>query len=222
MHTSGRNTAARSWFGLRIRSSMDRIYAGPRAAANRRASVPADACLGPLARGQRMCRGARLGALDTLLRPVGDEAARPQRRMCRGESRDRDPKRRARHVVEPGLVAELNGARITAVLTADADLQVATSPAPLPGPHLHELPDTVPVEHLERVVLEDAGVQVLRQEGGRIVTRDPERRLCQVVRAEREKVGLRRDVTREQACARQLDHRADQIRYLGACFLEDL
>src|SRR5690606_39857793 len=87
---------------------------------------------------------------------------------------------------------------------------------------LFRSPDTVPVEHLERVVLEDAGVQVLRQEGGRIVTRDPERRLCQVVRAEREKVGLRRDVTREQACARQLDHRADQIRYLRACFLEDL
>src|SRR5690606_39898085 len=100
---------------------------------------------GPRARGQGWCRARRVGALGTLLRPVGDEAARPQRRMCRGESRDRDPKRRARHVVEPGLVAELNGARITAVLTADADLQVATSPAPLPGSPPHALPDPVPV-----------------------------------------------------------------------------
>ena len=47
-----------------------------------------------------------------------------QRRLCRGEARDRHAVRRARHVVEADLMTERHRGGIAAVLTADADLDV--------------------------------------------------------------------------------------------------
>src|SRR5256885_1213299 len=47
-----------------------------------------------------------------------------QRRLRRGEARDRHAERAARHVIQPDPVAELHAVRVAAVLAADADLQV--------------------------------------------------------------------------------------------------
>src|SRR2546425_12529056 len=55
--------------------------------------------------------------LDRRPRPV-DHPRLLQRRLRRREARDRDAERRARHVIQPAPVAELDRARLAAVLAA--------------------------------------------------------------------------------------------------------
>ncbi len=64
-------------------------------------------------------------------RTLSSRLALPQRGLRRRETRDRHPGRRARDVVEPGLVAEADRLRLPAVLAADADLR---GPAARRGP----------------------------------------------------------------------------------------
>ncbi len=66
--------------------------------------------------------------------------------------------------------------------------------------------------HLERVALEDPVLEVVREELALgVVAREPERRLREVVRAEREEVRLRGDLVGAQRGARELDHRPAQV-----------
>src|SRR4051794_3164361 len=53
-----------------------------------------------------------------------------ERRLRGGEAGDRHAVRRARHVVEPGAMAERDRARLAAVLAADADLEAGTGAPP--------------------------------------------------------------------------------------------
>src|SRR4030095_3364836 len=68
------------------------------------------------------------------------------------------------------------------------------------------------VERLDRIPLEHA---VLKVEGEelplRVVPREPQRRLCQVVRAEREEIRLFGDFVRTNAGSRELDHRPNEV-----------
>src|SRR5688500_18561350 len=81
--------------------------------------------------------------------------ARLQSRLRRRQSRDRHAERRAADVVQTHLMAELDRARLTAVLAANPHLQVrARLPPPL-GPNLDQLPYPFTVEHLERILLQD-------------------------------------------------------------------
>ena len=64
---------------------------------------------------------------------------------------------------------------------------------------------------------EHAVLEVVREELAlRVVAREAERRLRQVVRAEREEVGMCGDLVCAHACARQLDHRSDEIREVAS------
>ena len=83
--------------------------------------------------GRRQAKRANESYLPAPARPnVGDgtlalvAAARlpAQRGLRRGQTRDRDPERRARHVIESGAMAELDARGIAAVLSADADLEL--------------------------------------------------------------------------------------------------
>ena len=82
------------------------------------------------------------------------------------------------------------------MLAADADPQRRVrGPSPLDGDR-DQLPDAVDVEGLERIRGEDAVLEVVRQEPPlRVVAREAERRLCQVVGPEREEVGVARELT---------------------------
>src|SRR5687767_13696112 len=85
-----------------------RFSSPPRAArmAERRARSQTARTAPPAARGLRRRRDARVR----------------QRRLRRGEPRERDAVRRAADVVEPEPVAERDGVRLAAVLAADAEL----------------------------------------------------------------------------------------------------
>ena len=83
-----------------------------------------------------------------------------ERRLRGREPRERDAVRRARDVVEPEPVAERDRARLAAVLAADPELDARLRASPALDADPHEVADAVLVDHLERVALEDAVLEV--------------------------------------------------------------
>ncbi|OLB12819.1 MAG: hypothetical protein AUH07_07120 [Gemmatimonadetes bacterium 13_2_20CM_70_9] len=61
-------------------------------------------------------------------------------------------------------MTELHRLGLAAVLPADADLELVAAAPAQPDRQLHEPPDPLLVQHLERVVLQDAMLHVERQE----------------------------------------------------------
>ncbi len=134
----------------------------------------------------------------------------------RRDPRDRHAERRARHVVEPGDVAELHGAGLTAVLAADPDLELGLGGPAAAHAEFDQRADALGIEDRERIVGQNAAVDVRRQEAAGVIARQAERGLREVVGAEREEVGVLGDAVGDHARARQLDHRADGVRDPGA------
>src|SRR5215475_10557491 len=123
----------------------------------------------------------------------------PQHRLRCREPRQRDAIGRAADVVEPDQVAELDRTGLAAVLAADAELQVRLRPPPPLDSGPHQVTDALLVEHLERVPLEHAVLEVEGEELPlRVVARHAEGRLREVVGAEGEEVGDLRDLVRAQ------------------------
>ena len=114
---------------------------------------------------------------------------RPDRGLRRGEPRDRDAERRAAHVVEPDALEELDARRVAPVLAADAELDsgAPSRPARSPSPR-------APRRRRGRARRTGPSggsrLDVRRKELARVVARQPERRLGEVVGAEREELRL--------------------------------
>src|SRR3954469_18931705 len=126
-----------------------------------------------------------------------------QRRLSRRPPRQRHAIGRAADVVEPEAVAERDRVGLAAVLAADAQLQVVLDAAAALDRDAHQVADTILVERLERVALEHAVLEVARQELAlRVVAREAERGLGEVVRPEGEEVGMPGDLVRADAGAR--------------------
>src|SRR5450759_2553393 len=87
-----------------------------------------------------------------------------ERGVRRRQTRDRYTEGRTAHVVEPLLVTERNGARLAAVLAADAHLQAGLGGTAIAHGQGDQLAHTARVEHLERVVGEDPVLDVERDE----------------------------------------------------------
>ena len=114
-------------------------------------------------------------------------------------------------------MAEANRRRIAAVLAADPDREPIVHPPAAFDRDSHQLADAFLVERRERIVREDAVLEVAGEElplG--VVTRHAECGLGEVVRAEREEVGFDGDLVRAHTRPGQLDHRSDQIRVVEA------
>src|SRR5437762_1399089 len=99
----------------------------------------------------RLCIGRVLG---------GGRLARLDARLRRAEVRDRDHERRARHVRHAHLVTELHGRRLAAMLAADADLEIRTRAPPALDADLDQLADAFLVEDRERIVAQQAFLQI--------------------------------------------------------------
>src|SRR5262249_51872662 len=74
-----------------------------------------------------------------------------QRRLGGGKAGDRHPERRARHVVEPGLVTERHRGGIATVLAANAELDVASGFASALDRDVDEFAHALAIERDERV-----------------------------------------------------------------------
>src|SRR5690606_1241280 len=119
---------------------------------------------------------------------------RRQRSLCGSQTGYRHTERRAAHVVEPQRVAELHRVWLSAVLTADAQLDVLARLTALLDRNAHEGTHTALVDRRERVLLDDLFLLVGREERARVVTRHAERRLREVVGAETEELGRLRNL----------------------------
>jgi hypothetical protein len=108
-------------------------------------------------------------------------------------------------------VAELDRRRVAAVLAADADLQLRPGRVrPSSTPIFTSLP-TPPWSSVSNGSAVRISRGSTREELARVVAREAERRLRQVVRAEAEELGTFGDLVGRQRGARQLDHRADEV-----------
>src|SRR5262245_55344639 len=74
-----------------------------------------------------------------------------QRRLGRGQPRDRHAEGAAADVVEPDFVAEFYAVGLAAVFAADADFEVAARGSAFFDAELHQAADAVEVDRLERV-----------------------------------------------------------------------
>ena len=98
------------------------------------------------------------------------------------------------------------------MLAADTHLQVVLDRSPALDRNPHQVADPLLVEHLERVPLEHAVLEVAGEELALgVVAREAERRLRQVVRAEGEEVRGLGDLVGAHARTRELDHRPDEV-----------
>src|SRR6476469_7477831 len=92
-----------------------------------------------------------------------------------GEAGDWDAVGGAGDVIQADRMAELHGARLTAMFTADADLQLgADAPTGRYG-NANQLPNTVLIQHLKRIVGNYTTFDVIRKEPTRIISAEPER-----------------------------------------------
>ena len=84
--------------------------------------------------------------------------------LCSGQTRDRHTERRAGHIVQTDLVAELYGAGVTAVLTADTAVELWINWLTKLKSHFHELAYAVLVELSKWIVLVDLCIIVSIEE----------------------------------------------------------
>src|SRR5437867_10175521 len=121
-----------------------------------------------------------------------------------GQARDGDHERRARHVRHPDAVAEFHGSRLAAVLATDADLELWPRPPSSLDSKPHELADAFLIEDRERIRGHEPLLEIVRQELRDIVPAVAERHLREVVRAEREELGVLGDLLGDERGARHL------------------
>ena len=86
------------------------------------------------------------------------------RSLCSGQTRDRHTERRAGHIVQTDLVAELYGAGVTAVLTADTAVELWINWLTKFKSHFHKLAYAVLVELSKWIVLVDLCIIVSIEE----------------------------------------------------------
>jgi hypothetical protein len=101
-----------------------------------------------------------------------------------------DPIRRTAHVVEADLVAEHDRGRVAAVLAADAQVQLRIRGLALLARDAHQAPDPGLVHRDERVRGHQLALLVHPDELADVVPAEAERRLREIVRAEREELGF--------------------------------
>src|SRR5215218_1509630 len=132
-----------------------------------------------------------------------------QGRLGGGEPGDWHAEGRAADVGEAVLVAPGYRGGIAAVLTADTDLEPVRAGASQGDGHVDELSDPLAVQGAERVLFEDVGLQVVDQEAGLgVVPAERVRRLGQVIRADREEVGMLGEPVGGERGSRCFDHGA--------------
>src|SRR5688572_9183006 len=115
-----------------------------------------------LDRGHLRCN--RLSLAHARARCPGALGSILQGGMSRSQARHRHAEWRARDIIEADFIEKVHGAWVTAVLAANADFKRGPPLAALPGRHLDQLSDAFAIEHLERIILENAFFDVTRQE----------------------------------------------------------
>src|SRR6185437_10141071 len=107
-----------------------------------------------------------------------------------GQTRGEDAVRRAGHIGESDAVAIRDGLGIAAVFTADAELKIRTDLASSGHAQLNQIAHAFLVDGGKRIILENAAINIGRQEGADIITRKAVGCLREVVGTEAEELSL--------------------------------
>src|SRR5215471_17588192 len=129
-----------------------------------------------------------LNGPPTAVASRGARRSLAERGLRRRKACDRHAERRARYVIEPDLMTERHGGSIAAVLTADPELQFGPDLAPTLGGDPHQLADAIPVERDEGVDAKNSLGEVGAEKARSVVPADAERRLREIIGAEREEL----------------------------------
>ena len=108
-------------------------------------------------------------------------------------------------------MAELNGCRISAVLSADTALKVGPLAASTLDTVLNELAYALDIDGLERIGIENLVSEVVTHKCTYIVAAEAEGHLGKVVCTEGEELGGTGHTVRSKGCAGDLDHCAEVI-----------
>src|ERR1041384_3568089 len=108
---------------------------------------------------------------------------------------------------------------IAAVFAADTDFEFFTDFAAFGDRNAHQRADPVTVDADKGIFRQDTVQDITRQEFSRIVARQTETGLRQIVGPEGEKLRLFGDFIGHHAGPWQLDHRADRVAHLDAVSL---
>lgn len=104
------------------------------------------------------------------------------------------------------------------MFAADAELEPRPRLASAFRPDPDQLADAILIDGDEGIAFDHAEALIRAQEGSRVIARNAEGRLGQVIGAEGEELRRFRDLAGAQAGPRQLDHRADLIGDLDTRF----
>ncbi len=97
------------------------------------------------------------------------------------------------------MMAKGNRLRIATVFATHTHCQAQLGAAPISVRNLDKVADALFVEHLKRVVLENALFQVGGQKARRVIPAETVRQLGEIVGANTEKVGMLRNIGRHAA-----------------------
>src|SRR5438552_8959904 len=134
-----------------------------------------------------------------------------ERCLGRGQSRNRNPKRTATDVIQTEPVTELNAGRLAAVFAANPELDVRPSFASQIASDFHQAANALLIDRRERICIHNVELRVGGKKTAGIVPAHSQRRLCEIVCAKTEELGVARDLVGHERSARDFDHRADQV-----------
>src|SRR5688500_20335865 len=97
------------------------------------------------------------------------------------------------------------------MFAADSDLEIRLYAATTCRADAQQLAHAVAIAHLERIVLDDLALDIVRQTAARIVAAQAKRRLSEIVCAEPQEIGGRGEAVGRQRQARRPCQRAHEI-----------
>src|SRR5258706_14874217 len=130
----------------------------------------------------------KVSRLLLLLRFLRSTLILSNHRLCRCESRNRNSKWRAAHIIQPDGMAKFHALGIAPMLSADPAFDIRARRSTLLHRHVHQLTHAAGIDRLERIAVEDFFFEVVGQEAVGIIARIPKRHLRQIIRAEGEEL----------------------------------
>ena len=116
-------------------------------------------------------------------------------------------------------MTELNAGRLAAVFAANPELDVRPSFASQIASDFHQAANALLIDRRERICIHNVELRVGGKKTAGIVPAHSQRRLCEIVCAKTEELGVARDLVRDERCARDFDHCPDEIVEFHLLFL---
>src|SRR6266496_359590 len=127
---------------------------------------------------------------------------------CR-QSSNRNSERAAAYIVQAEPMTEFDAVRLATVFATNPELDLRPAFAPQIARDFHQAADAFLIDRGEWIGTDNIELCVGRKETPGVIPAHSERRLCQIVCAKTEELGITSNLIGHQRRARDFDHRAD-------------